>query len=159
MLIGGAGNLKNHSAEINDLNVFPVPDGDTGLNMCKTIDGGVAKIKNKEFNTVSELMEEFVHGALLSARGNSGVILSQIFKGISVGLKDKHEVTVEDLAHACEEGVKYSYSAVERPVEGTILTVCRMVSECAMQSKAKEFEQFFEEIIHYFQFLPSQIQR
>ena len=70
MLLGGAANLKNHSAEINELNVFPVPDGDTGLNMCKTIDGGVAKIKNKDFNTVSELMEEFMHGALLSARGN-----------------------------------------------------------------------------------------
>lgn len=146
MLIGGASNLKNHSAEINDLNVFPVPDGDTGLNMCKTIDGGVNKIKNKEFNTVSELMEEFVHGALLSARGNSGVILSQIFKGISVGLKDKNEVTVIDLAHACEEGVKYSYSAVERPVEGTILTVYREAVETVVREVNEEttFDEFFK---------------
>ena len=129
MLLGGASNLKNHSAEINDLNVFPVPDGDTGLNMCKTIDGGVAKIINKEFDSVSELMSEFVHGTLLSARGNSGVILSQIFKGVSVGLAGLKEITVVDLVHALEKGVKFAYSAVERPIEGTILTVFREATE------------------------------
>ncbi|MBO5713537.1 MAG: DAK2 domain-containing protein [Clostridia bacterium] len=129
MLIGGASNLKNHSNEINDLNVFPVPDGDTGLNMCKTIDGGVAKIINKDFTSVSELMNEFVHGTLLSARGNSGVILSQIFKGVSVGLQGLSEVSVVQLVHALEEGVKFAYSAVERPIEGTILTVFREATE------------------------------
>ena len=146
MLLGGAANLKNHSAEINELNVFPVPDGDTGLNMCKTIDGGVVKIKNKDFNTVSELMDEFMHGALLSARGNSGVILSQIFKGISVGVSGLKEVTIVDLAHACEEGVKYSYSAVERPVEGTILTVFREATEYVVRNVTEEttFEEFFK---------------
>lgn len=138
MLLGGAVNLKNHSAEINDLNVFPVPDGDTGLNMCKTIEGGVARIKDKEFDAVSSLMEEFVHGALLSARGNSGVILSQIFKGIQVGVNGLKTVTVHDLAHAFEEGVKYSYAAVEHPVEGTILTVFREATECAVRHLSEE---------------------
>ena len=138
MLLGGAANLKNNAAEINELNVFPVPDGDTGLNMCKTIEGGVAKIKNKDFSTVSELLEEFVHGALLSARGNSGVILSQIFKGVSVGVSGLTEVSVVDFAHAFEEGVKYSYSAVERPVEGTILTVFREATEYAVRNVNEE---------------------
>ena len=146
MLLGGAANLKNNAAEINELNVFPVPDGDTGLNMCKTIEGGVAKIKDKDFSTVSELMEEFVHGALLSARGNSGVILSQIFKGVSVGVSGLTEVSVVDFAHAFEEGVKYSYSAVERPVEGTILTVYREAVETVVREINEDitFDEFFK---------------
>lgn len=138
MLIGGAANLKNYVAEINELNVFPVPDGDTGLNMSKTIEGGVAKIKGGEFNSVNELFEEFVHGALFSARGNSGVILSQIFKGIQVGVSKLDVVNAVGFAHAFEEGVKYSYSAVDCPVEGTILTVFREATECAVKNVTEE---------------------
>ncbi len=134
MLLVGASVLKNNCDYINDLNVFPVPDGDTGRNMLKTMEGGVKAISKTSPVTACEVMQEFASGALMGASGNSGVILSQILKGISIALKDLKVVSVGDLVNAFNNGVKISYKAVENPVEGTILTVFREATEYATQN-------------------------
>ncbi len=131
MLMGGVSNLKNNADIVNKLNVFPVPDGDTGFNMLKTIEGGIKLINNQDFSTAGEVMSAFSKGAILGARGNSGVILSQIFKGIESGLSGLDVISVNDIKHAYELGIKLSYSAVEKPVEGTLLTVFREATEYA----------------------------
>ena len=131
MLLGGASLLAEHSDEINDLNVFPVPDGDTGTNMTKTIEGGLAQITHDGGKSVSEVAEHFAKGALLGARGNSGVILSQIFAGIAEGLTGYDEVGAKELAEAFKSGIKKSYASVQNPTEGTILTVFRESAEYA----------------------------
>lgn len=123
MLLCGATALNENVNIINDLNVFPVPDGDTGNNMLKTVEGGVDKILSLETETASELFSEFSKGAMLGARGNSGVILSQFIKGMSSALIGIKEVSVYDFANALKNGVSLAYNAVETPVEGTILTV------------------------------------
>lgn len=134
MLLGGAGSLKNNADIVNDLNVFPVPDGDTGFNMMKTLEGGIAAAAKGENETVGSVAENFAKGALLSARGNSGVILSQIIKGIQKGLYGLKSATASDFAKAYKLGIEYSYAAVENPVEGTILTVFREATEYASQN-------------------------
>lgn len=131
MLLGGCENLRSSSSEINDLNVFPVPDGDTGTNMTMTLEGGIAELAELNNPTVGDVISKFAHGALLGARGNSGVILSQIFAGIKEYLKDKTDATARDLALAYGLGIKKSYSAVRNPTEGTILTVFRESTEYA----------------------------
>ena len=125
MLLFGARNLYDNVKEVNDLNVFPIPDGDTGENMYLTIKGGADEIFSRDDLSVGELSEKFAKGMLLNARGNSGVILSQLFFGLSEGLKGFEEVGLIDFSHALEQGVKRAYSAVAKPVEGTILTVAR----------------------------------
>ena len=134
MLCGGANGIRTHIDEINELNVFPVPDGDTGTNMSRTIDSGVLKISGNEDATLNNVATEFAKGSLFGARGNSGVILSQFFAGICEGLADKHTATVYELSEAYIEGVKRSYSAVTNPVEGTILTVFRESAEYAKEN-------------------------
>ena len=134
MLIAGTSTLKNNADIVNELNVFPVPDGDTGSNMLKTMQGGIKAISNLSLNTIDEVITEFSKGALMGASGNSGVILSQIIKGIASGLKGLENATASDLAKAFNEGVKCSYSAVEKPVEGTILTVFREATEYAVEN-------------------------
>lgn len=129
MLLGGAAVLSENSSIVNELNVFPVPDGDTGYNMLKTLEGGLKNLKLVDSDDVGEVISSFASGTLLGARGNSGVILSQIFKGISNGLKNVKEADALQLKLAFEEGVKCAYKAVERPVEGTILTVYREATE------------------------------
>lgn len=131
MLIGGVENLRANSQEINDLNVFPVPDGDTGTNMTMTLDGGVTALSGNEDETVSGVADKFAMGVLLGARGNSGVILSQIFAGIKEVLSKYGTVTALELAEAYKQGVKKSYAAVSNPTEGTILTVFRESTEYA----------------------------
>lgn len=138
MLIAGANELNANIKIVNELNVFPVPDGDTGFNMLKTVEGGIVKIKDYQGSSVSELASLFASGALLGARGNSGVILSQMFKGISNGLQGCENATVAELKQAFNEGVKCSYSAVQNPVEGTILTVFRMATEYACANVADD---------------------
>lgn len=123
MLKGGIAMLAQHAAEIDDLNVFPVPDGDTGTNMAKTMDGGISAIGDE--SSISGVSVAFTRGALLGARGNSGVILSQIFAGINEELSHHDEVGVAELLEAYKSGIKKSYSAVQNPTEGTILTVFR----------------------------------
>lgn len=145
MLLCGAMNIKANSAAIDDLNVFPVPDGDTGSNMCKTLENGIQNITDPEGMTIGEVADAFARGTLLGARGNSGVILSQIFKGIQTGLDGYEKVDAASLAKAYQEGIKQSYSAVSNPVEGTILTVFREGTEYAsrMISPESSIEDFY----------------
>ena len=125
ILQGGAREIRLNMQLINDLNVFPVPDGDTGTNMSRTIESGIAKISSDESATLGEVATEFSRGSLLGARGNSGVILSQFFAGVCDKLSDKNEVNAAEFAEAYIAGVERSYAAVATPVEGTILTVFR----------------------------------
>ncbi|MGX9372710.1 DAK2 domain-containing protein [Mycoplasma sp. 3398] len=127
-ILSGAYNLSNKQNLINALNVFPVPDGDTGSNMTSTIIA-VENIKADEFSNISDISSQIGQSLLFSARGNSGVILSQIFKGFAVAFKDKKEINSYDLVKGFEEAYKYAYKAVLKPVEGTILTVIRQTSE------------------------------
>ncbi|WP_423363310.1 DAK2 domain-containing protein [Mycoplasma sp. P36-A1] len=129
MLISGGNNLYNHYPEVDALNVFPVPDGDTGTNMNLTFSSGIKEIANHHSNSIGEIAKLFSRGLLMGARGNSGVILSQIFKGISNELEGKDSVGAVDLAKAFNMGRKIAYKAVLKPVEGTILTVIRESSE------------------------------
>ena len=131
MLIGGTESMRSSSARINGLNVFPVPDGDTGTNMTMTLEGGLSELDDSDDATVGEVMERFAHGVLLGARGNSGVILSQILAGIKETLRDKDAVSALELAKAYRGGIAKSYSAVRNPTEGTILTVFRESTEYA----------------------------
>ena len=145
MFAGGLKNIRIHKTEIDDLNVFPVPDGDTGSNMTMTIENGVNAITSAAPQDVGKLMEVFAQAAMLGARGNSGVILSQIFKGIQKGLSSYQTVTVAQFAAAYKSGVEQSYRAVVKPVEGTILTVFREATEAAAKSCSGDcsFETFF----------------
>ncbi len=134
MLLGGCENMRTSSSEINDLNVFPVPDGDTGTNMTMTLEGGIAELSGDDNCSIGDVITKFAHGTLLGARGNSGVILSQILAGIKDSLADKDTVTALDLARAYRAGVEKSYSSVRNPTEGTILTVFRESTEYAARN-------------------------
>ncbi|MDD6226633.1 MAG: DAK2 domain-containing protein [Bacilli bacterium] len=125
MIISGANNLYNCYQEVDALNVFPVPDGDTGTNMNLTMSSGLKEVANKNDKSIYEIAKAFSRGLLMGARGNSGVILSQIFRGFSQGLKGKESVDALELADAFMVGREVAYKAVMRPVEGTILTVIR----------------------------------
>lgn len=116
-------NLAAHYEAINDLNVFPVPDGDTGTNMKMTFNNGLKNIKESE--NIGDIADNLARGMLFGARGNSGVLTSQYFKGLADGLKGKKEVTVSEFAEAMVQGYKTAYSATVDPTEGTILTVAR----------------------------------
>jgi len=128
ILVGGAVGIRANIKEINELNVFPVPDGDTGTNMLRTMEGGISRISEGGDETIGELASEFAKGVVLGARGNSGVILSQYISGFCASLAGKTSATVRELALAGKAGVSRAYSAVANPVEGTMLTVFR---ECA----------------------------
>ncbi|MCQ2794557.1 MAG: DAK2 domain-containing protein [Bacilli bacterium] len=129
MFISASNNLFNHYPEIDALNVFPVPDGDTGMNMNLTMSSGAKEIVNRNDQDVASIAKCFSRGLLMGARGNSGVITSQIFRGFARSLENKQEINVYDLADAFIAGKDASYKAVMRPVEGTILTVIREVSD------------------------------
>ena len=131
MLLGGASSLLEHAQEVNDLNVFPVPDGDTGTNMVKTLEGGVSELANSAEKSVGEISSSFCHGVLLGARGNSGVILSQMFAGMNEELSKHDTVDAPTMAQAFLRGVDKAYGAVKNPTEGTILTVFREATEYA----------------------------
>lgn len=133
MLQNGYRNIMLNQAEIDALNVFPVPDGDTGLNMTMTMSGGVENHESSK--NVGEMMASFAHGTLFSARGNSGVILSQFINGFAKGAKDMDTMSVSDFAKAMESGVKQAYKSVVRPVEGTMLTVMREATEFLSNNK------------------------
>ena len=129
MAKGGANELRSNAEEVNKLNVFPVPDGDTGDNMRMTIESGIAAIENLDSDDLADVMKVFSHGMLLGARGNSGVILSQLFAGMADSLQYSNMADTEAFAHALERGVEQAYSSVVTPVEGTILTVAREATE------------------------------
>ena len=144
MLRGGAAVLSEHIEELNALNVFPVQDGDTGTNMSRTIEGGLAQASDQT-DDLGAFSKSFSRGVLLSARGNSGVILSQIFAGINESLEEKDSVNASALAEAYKNGITRSYAAVQNPTEGTILTVFRESTEYAAEHLAKDapIEEFY----------------
>ena len=129
MLLSGANNLYNNYPEIDALNVFPVPDGDTGMNMNLTMQSGAKEISNRNDDDIYTIAKVFSKGLLMGARGNSGVITSQIFRGIADGMASKVSIDANELASAFENGTRVAYKAVIKPVEGTILTVIRESSE------------------------------
>ena len=123
MLQSGADRLNSNRTIVNDLNVFPIPDGDTGDNMYMTISSGCTAIKEKGFDSLDDIAKESAKGMLLGARGNSGVILSRIFSGLAKGLEGKYEADAKTISQAMICGVKEAYNAVSHPVDGTILSV------------------------------------
>ena len=129
MFISGSNNLYNNYPEVDALNVFPVPDGDTGMNMNLTMTSGSKEIQNRSDTNIYEIAKSFSRGLLMGARGNSGVITSQIFRGFAQGLEGKSEVNAVGFSDALQKGVEVAYKAVVRPVEGTILTVVRESSQ------------------------------
>ena len=137
MFVSGANNLYNHYPEIDALNVFPVPDGDTGMNMNLTLTSGAKEVMNRGDEDVHAIAVTFSKGLLMGARGNSGVITSQIFRGFAQSLQGKKVIKVLDLADAFVSASNVAYQAVVRPVEGTILTVIRE-SSTALSEKVKE---------------------
>lgn len=145
MFLSAFKSLKQNLNSINELNVFPVPDGDTGTNMAATFSGGIEAMSRCQQNSVGEKAKTFANGALYSARGNSGVILSQFFAGLAEGLDRKESVGLSDLIFALECGVKKAYTAVNKPVEGTILTVARVAEEQTKNqlSSVHSYEDFF----------------
>lgn len=147
LVTNGARNLRLNIEEVDSLNVFPVPDGDTGTNMTRTIEGGIDAVKSMNEKNLGVLGKALSKGMLLGARGNSGVILSQIFRGICRGFEGKEEVNALELAEAYKIGVKQAYGAVVTPVEGTILTVFREATEsaCKIVKKDSTINEFFEE--------------
>ena len=150
-LISGANNIQNNKQQVDELNVFPVPDGDTGTNMSMTI--GNARQMLLTMNAQNAGVGEVAHAAasalLRGARGNSGVILSLLFRGIANGLKDKQTANGTDMAHALTLGVESAYKAVMKPTEGTILTVARVASEHAVEfaKTNNSFTAVFDEIV------------
>ena len=150
MILVGANQLEINRAKVDALNVFPVPDGDTGTNMSLTMQSCVKEMTACQSSAFAEVCDSVSKGALKGARGNSGVILSQILKGIcSVLRKSEKEVDTRTFAKALEAGTKIAYGAVSVPKEGTILTVIRMMSEASgrIAAKKKNFEEFFEDVI------------
>lgn len=146
LVINGAKNLKANIEEVDSLNVFPVPDGDTGTNMSRTMEGGINAVLKSDEKNLGLLGKDLSKGMLMGARGNSGVILSQIFRGICRGFDGKSEVNALELAEAYKVGVKQAYGAVVTPVEGTILTVFREATEAAAKkiNKDSTINEFFE---------------
>ena len=136
-LIHGAASINLQKQQINELNVFPVPDGDTGTNMSLTISTAAAELKKKQPRTVSEVAATNASALLRGARGNSGVILSLLFRGFSKAVKDKETIDGRDLAIALDFGVAAAYKAVMKPAEGTILTVSRLAAARAADAARK----------------------
>ena len=129
LVLGGATNLHLNVDEVNELNVFPIPDGDTGENMYLTLKGGVDELQGLENPSLGQAAKALSQGMLLNARGNSGVILSQLFYGLAEGFAGLEEADLKQLASALTQGVKCAYGAVAEPVEGTMLTVAREATE------------------------------
>lgn len=142
----GMYNLDINKETVNDLNVFPIPDGDTGDNMTMTMTGG-ASVQVTEEMTISEAAEKISKAMLLSARGNSGVILSQLMAGIAKGIKGVEEACPSDIITALNEGVKQAYKSVMTPTEGTMLTVSREATEATSTKKFEDFETLLSHFI------------
>ena len=140
MLVGSANLLAEHQAEIDALNVFPVPDGDTGTNMYLTLLAGVKKARESYAGTAGGVAEAVAGGCLLGARGNSGVILSQILQGFAGAMQGREKVSLQDVAAAFRAGADAAYRAVTNPVEGTILTVSRRIAEGFEESCRKNYD-------------------
>ena len=138
MVVNASNRLLEESEFVNALNVFPVPDGDTGTNMSMTFKAAVKEIENLNSQSIGETSKKLAKDALMGARGNSGVILSQILRGFSKGLEGKESVNAEELVIAFVEGSKAAYKAVMRPTEGTILSVIRAAAEAAESAEEND---------------------
>lgn len=146
MMSNAANKLELQSEYVNSLNVFPVPDGDTGTNMSMTFRAAVKEIEGMNSKNIGEVSKKLAKGALMGARGNSGVILSQILRGISKGLEGKEEVDASEFANSLLEGSKSAYKAVMRPTEGTILTIVRTAGEVAVALKEDDITELMREV-------------
>ncbi len=152
MFLAGATNLDHKKEWINELNVFPVPDGDTGTNMTMTIMSAAKEVTNADQSDMAAVCKAISSGSLRGARGNSGVILSQLFRGFTKSVSSKKELNVEDLAEAFEKAVETAYKAVMKPKEGTILTVARGGAEKArelLDDGCSDLETYIREVILY----------
>lgn len=149
MFLAGASNIEAKKEFINELNVFPVPDGDTGTNMSLTIMAAAKEVTALEKADMKALAKAISSGSLRGARGNSGVILSQLFRGFTKGIKEHQEVDVMTLAMACEKAKETAYKAVMKPKEGTILTVARGIADKAMELalETDDLEEFIPSVI------------
>lgn len=149
MIMAGASLLEQNKKLVDALNVFPVPDGDTGTNMFLTIKSASSEVNNCINNSMDSLCEAYAKGALRGARGNSGVITSQILKGLTSVLGQYQEITTKIFAKAIQEGANIAYKAVTKPKEGTILTVIRTMAETAVEAakKHQDFEEFMEIVL------------
>ncbi|MBR2802082.1 MAG: DAK2 domain-containing protein [Erysipelotrichaceae bacterium] len=153
MLRSGQANLANHQKEINALNVFPVPDGDTGTNMSMTFTNGLKEAEAVRSTSVADIAKALSKGLLMGARGNSGVITSQIFRGFSQSIQGKESITAMEAATAFENGARVAYKAIMKPVEGTILTVIREGSWYAKHYLEEHpdlsVEEYFEKLVEF----------
>ena len=150
MFLAGARRLESEKDIINELNVFPVPDGDTGTNMSLTIMSAVSEVESITDMNMATLSKAISSGSLRGARGNSGVILSQLFRGFTKVIKESEELDTEIFTQALQKAVETAYKAVMKPKEGTILTVARGVAERALEVKdADDFDSYFKDIIFY----------
>ena len=149
MFLAGAKNLEVKKEWINELNVFPVPDGDTGTNMTLTIMSAVKEVNGITELTMENLAKAISSGSLRGARGNSGVILSQLLRGFTKGIKEHKTLDAVTIARAIDKGVETAYKAVMKPKEGTILTVARGVADKALElaDEAQDLQPFFEDIL------------
>jgi len=141
--------LQKNEEEINELNVFPVPDGDTGTNMVLTMQSIFQELSSLNELHMKNFTNAVIQGSLLGARGNSGVILSQIFRGMLGYIKNKKEVKIKDFVKALDIGKKVAYQGVMKPVEGTMLTVIKDIAKSAKDEfkKCDTMEKFFEKIV------------
>lgn len=146
MVVNASNRLSEQSEYVNELNVFPVPDGDTGTNMSMTFKAAVKEIENINSESIGEVSKVLAKGALMGARGNSGVILSQILRGISKGFNGAKEAGVVEVAKAIKEGSNAAYKAVMRPTEGTILSVIRAAAEEGEITKATDVVTLLDEV-------------
>ncbi len=159
MFLAGAKNLENKKEWINELNVFPVPDGDTGTNMTLTIMSAAKEVSALENVDMQSLAKAVSSGSLRGARGNSGVILSQLLRGLTKGIRDFEEVNVSVLADAFDKAVETAYKAVMKPKEGTILTVARGGAQKAREladDGVEDLEEFFRQVIDHARYVLSQ---
>ncbi len=149
MAISASASIDNHKQQINDLNVFPVPDGDTGTNMSMTFQGAVTDLQKADDPSLTKAADIVASALLRGARGNSGVILSLLFRGFAKSLKEKTSADGADFAEALTEGVEAAYKAVMKPAEGTILTVSRLSAEAGVEEAAEnpDVEHVLEHVI------------
>lgn len=145
MIKNASNALEKQKEYVNSLNVFPVPDGDTGTNMSLTFKAAAREIESLEDKGIGEVSKKLAKGALMGARGNSGVILSQILRGMAKGLENAEEATIEEIKNSFVEGSNFAYKAVMRPTEGTILTIIRAAGEAAICSEAENIVELLEE--------------
>src|SRR5690554_2504276 len=153
MIIFAAKNLEKNKGIVNELNVFPVPDGDTGTNMALTIQFAAKEVAKLQSDSLSKIADVASSGSLMGARGNSGVILSQLFRGFAKACKNKKQLNIKDLSVALQSGADMAYKAVMKPTEGTILTIAREAGQYAMKNSKEQdnitIDTFIKQVINH----------